>query len=1503
MAPDPAVPVIPVFDSLRRLQSIKNLGSPPATRLLHARSRKSESHTPLPSALAIAAPPLLDDGDLSQSTELAHASDLLWGQQLGQAGPIPDPLAPFTAPLDLELPAVPMAHHPSSQSQRCSLDDCSSPSSPNSPATRKVVNGSWAEDLTLSKSHSATFPAAFPGAAPSLPLMDVVPGSVGLHVHAETHQGRAPGADVIGDGWPTLLSQPLSAGPDPAPPFMHMAEPQQAQQQQVQAEQQQELEQLTMGVAAVPLPASTSSQAAISLQAWSEPDPAATTATPPDAGLLRPGPAPRSRPGSAVSTAAAGVAIPTALLLSAGAGTRAARRSSASIEVASVHGMADVQPGPGTAPHTVASMPSKAGGVEAETGAGAGSEGGAAAGVEAGAGLGWGARLSGDPAAAAVLSHASPRKPLVPRLGLASLVRAHEQASTGLLPALNSDRRHAGPALESGRRNSGVPFSSRRLPDVQPATPVNALARTDGIKAADQPPDTNSSRSGIAMWQPPPQLPSGLPLSHAASTTALPDMEVFVAGAGQGLGPSSTSDSGSSPDSSLHRPAQVPAPHHDTSPQYRLLQGSRPGSALRPPPKQVPAAAPEREAGGKAVLQLPPADLPSWLMSQPSSSAAATPTIDAWQVPAPAATIPSKVGLGWAAHEAVPSPSKPAQPDPVPEVLPGGKAGGVEGRPQLSRMDSMRSDGSLASAGDDYEIDGNGRQGRPHHMSAEEAYKMKMRKRNGNIMIEGSGQSFWIFDEDHPVRVWVYDRITTKWYDYVMITLIAWNCLGMAMESPFIEPGSPLALYIYWSDVAFTIVFGLEVLVKSFAFTFNLYIREITNIVDFIIVVVSVLVLALESTVNNAEAATALRVLRAIKPLRMLTRSPGMRIVFKSVLLSISAMGNVSLVCFMFFIIFAILGTQLFMGLMWSCNDTSVANVDECVGSFVDPATNATLTRSWDNAFPNFDNTANSLLVCFITATLNGYTGTMQKAMAAPLNKGEQPQHNQNPGAFFWFLGMVVVCAFVLINLYVGVIFSQFSRIRLMSTTGSAFLTTGQHEWAELSKMVFKLRPGEKVQLPRNWLRRQLFLLTQNNTFELLMLLVVLANALVLAMNNYSMSEQEAAALAKANIVFVGLYAAEAAVKITALGWRLYWKNNWHRFDLLLLALGLLDLVVPALQLNYLRVLRVLRLQGVIRLMRAARSPALVAAASNIRALFVTLLASLPAFGNVGALIALIFFMYAYVGVYLFGTLNWNIGINEHVNFRNFIMACSALLRVATGDNWSNILLDCIPQPQCDPEVAINCGSWAAIPFFATFFLLVPVILLSLFCAVVIETFEKTSDQEEWKLSPEALEEFVTLWSEYDDGSGTIAPRELEELLLKLEPPLGLGSMADNKDVLRFVYDLDIPLVAGRVPFHKTAFELVKRVSQSAIPEGALKEQLDRLAEKFFQGLPHDEAINFSMAVTVGRVQRQWRARMRAAKLRRRKTWRAQRDGAPDYCTLIEEKDAVIERYHALKQS
>ena len=58
--------------------------------------------------------------------------------------------------------------------------------------------------------------------------------------------------------------------------------------------------------------------------------------------------------------------------------------------------------------------------------------------------------------------------------------------------------------------------------------------------------------------------------------------------------------------------------------------------------------------------------------------------------------------------------------------------------------------------------------------------------------------------------------------------------------------------------------------------------------VDFFILVISVLILALQALLSDASVAQGLRVLRAIKPLRMLTRSAGMRMVFKSIVLSLA---------------------------------------------------------------------------------------------------------------------------------------------------------------------------------------------------------------------------------------------------------------------------------------------------------------------------------------------------------------------------------------------------------------------------------------------------------------------------------------------------------------------------------------------------------------------------------------------------------------------------------------
>ncbi|KXZ54859.1 hypothetical protein GPECTOR_4g931 [Gonium pectorale] len=774
--------------------------------------------------------------------------------------------------------------------------------------------------------------------------------------------------------------------------------------------------------------------------------------------------------------------------------------------------------------------------------------------------------------------------------------------------------------------------------------------------------------------------------------------------------------------------------------------------------------------------------------------------------------------------------------------------------------------------------------GRRESRSGEGAEPSGHHHKHHHARIPLEGKSLFLVDSSNRLRRRTYRLVYGRPFVYTLFAIIIINCGIMALEGPHVREGSHLEWFLFWGNAACTIIFAVEVLVKVFAWTFVRYIKDVTNQVDFLVVITGLVELAL--TASQVQAVAALRVLRTLRPLRLLTRSPGMRLVFKSVMLSLGVMAHVSVVCVMFLLIFAILGVQLFSGKLYSCNDRSVYGRVECAGSFVDPLTGAIRQRSWDNMWPNFDNVGNALLASFVVASCNGYAELMRATMSARSDPDRQPRLNANPGAFFWFVGFIVIVSFTLLNLYVGVIFSQFSRIRNMSTHGSAFLTSNQQEWVELSKMVFRLRPPEKDSLPHGRWRLLVYRLVQGPAFERMLLGVIAVNVTVLAATWYGEPQEVTEWQTRLSVAFTAIYALEAALKLFGLGRRRYFKDRWNRFDFALLVVGLVDVALSALHWGFLRILRIFRPQQLLNVVRLVRR------SKDIRSLFQALVMSLPAFGNVGSLIGLFLFMYAYVGVILFGRVvhNDNRPINDSANFSNFLFALSALFRVATGDNWTDIMYGCMLQPpDCDRSSG-NCGSWLAMPYFLTFFLLIAIIMLNLFTAVIIENFEKTHEQDAWRLTPQNLEDFVVLWAEYDDGSGSIDPRALEELLLRLDPPLGLGPHAHNKEVLRFVYDLDIPLVDGRVPFHKTAFELVKRISQTEIPEGQLKAQLEALTQAFFQGLGSnhmDEHMHFSVAISAMLIQRRWRMRMRAARMRKKREWRESRRGAPRYTALL----------------
>ena len=73
-----------------------------------------------------------------------------------------------------------------------------------------------------------------------------------------------------------------------------------------------------------------------------------------------------------------------------------------------------------------------------------------------------------------------------------------------------------------------------------------------------------------------------------------------------------------------------------------------------------------------------------------------------------------------------------------------------------------------------------------------------------------------------------------------------------------------------------------------------------------------------------------LRILRVLRPLRLLQRDPGMKLVITSLIKTMPSVVDVTAVVLVFHLVFAIIGMQLFSGVMASCTDPSLLTRAEC---------------------------------------------------------------------------------------------------------------------------------------------------------------------------------------------------------------------------------------------------------------------------------------------------------------------------------------------------------------------------------------------------------------------------------------------------------------------------------------------------------------------------------------------------------------------------------------------
>jgi len=648
-------------------------------------------------------------------------------------------------------------------------------------------------------------------------------------------------------------------------------------------------------------------------------------------------------------------------------------------------------------------------------------------------------------------------------------------------------------------------------------------------------------------------------------------------------------------------------------------------------------------------------------------------------------------------------------------------------------------------------------------------------------------------DEPGPLRRAALALVSFKLhpavsFDGFIMGLILVSSLAMGLEDCHLDLRSPLALRLHRLNLAATAVFTLELVAKMLAHGTQSYLSNGWNCMDALIVFTSLL-----STLGaSSPALQAMRMLRVLRPLRLLVRFDGLRIAVTLLLGALPKCIDVGLVYILFLDVFAILAVQFFSGASGRCAPdpalSTRAACEEAGGTWSNP--------SWGT----FDNVFSASLVLFEMSSLEDRPVVLFAAtdMVCP---DAAPQRDHSLGNAVFFLAWVFLGSCVLLNLFVGVLITTFAEVRRRDE-GTLLMSDEQKAWAEALQTMLTLRPVRFVHQPTSAIPAACFRIARHRAFENLILVVIVLNTALMALEGYGISEEREATLAAMGEVCAYAFVAEACIKIAAFGLRSYLSNGWNVFDFSIVLLSLIELALmhatvedgtPNPMLG--RLLRVVRVARVLRTLRVVKGMRMLSVLLGM------LLVSLPALINIVGIYCVVLSMYALLGMHLFGGVRHGAFINDDANFCTFGTAALTLFRCSTGEGWNGIMHDAMATPgssDCSYEAG-DCGTGAAVPFFVSYVVLTSYIVLKMMIALIIENFVLALKQDASSLQPEHAQAFITAWSEYDPhASGLMDVKHLRELIMRLPPPLGLdpsqcrGRVVRESDVAKYIFQMDL---------------------------------------------------------------------------------------------------------------
>uniref|UniRef100_A0A8C7KA10 Sodium channel protein n=1 Tax=Oncorhynchus kisutch TaxID=8019 RepID=A0A8C7KA10_ONCKI len=711
----------------------------------------------------------------------------------------------------------------------------------------------------------------------------------------------------------------------------------------------------------------------------------------------------------------------------------------------------------------------------------------------------------------------------------------------------------------------------------------------------------------------------------------------------------------------------------------------------------------------------------------------------------------------------------------------------------------------------------------------------------------GWGKYWWF------LRKTCYLIVEHNWFETVIIFMILLSSGALAFEDVYIQQRKTIRTILEYADSVFTYIFILEMLLKWVAYGFHKYFTNAWCWLDFFIVDVSIISLVANALgYSDLGPIKSLRTLRALRPLRALSRFEGMRVVVNALVGAIPSIMNVLLVCLIFWLIFSIMGVNLFAGKYYYCfNQTAeeyfeareVNNKTQCLALIEQ---NFTEVR-WKNVKINFDNVGAGYLALLQVATFKGWMDIMYAAIDSRRVE-DQPIYEDNIYMYIYFVIFIIFGSFFTLNLFIGVIIDNFNqqkkKIRpiflpplLLLPCQDIFMTEEQKKYYNAMKKLGSKKPQKPIPRPQNKIQGLVFDFVTQQVFDISIMMLICLNMVTMMVETDDQSDETENILYWVNFIFIVAFTTEFVLKLFALR-HYYFTNGWNVFDTVVVVLSIAGMFLADIIEKYFVSPTLFR---VIRLARIGRILRLIKGAKGIRTLLFALMMSLPALFNIGLLLFLVMFIFSIFGMSNFGYVKHGAGIDDMYNFETFGNSMICLFMITTSAGWDGLLLPILNYPpDCDSTMenpgapsAGNCGNPSVGIFFFVMYIIISfLVVVNMYIAIILENFSVATEESADPLSEDDFETFYEIWEKFDPAASQfITFAKLGDFADTLEHPLRIP----KPNTIELIA-MDMPMVSGdRIHCLDILFAFTKRVLGDSGELDMLRTQME---ERFVQANP-----------------------------------------------------------------